>query len=166
MTKPTPSSPLTDDADLFAAIRDLFDTIDPPPPDLADGVLACLAADEMDLEYELLTLVEPSDHLAGVRAAATSDHVWMLEYRSESCQVRLRIAAAGADRRVDGWVVSDHPLEVRIEPADPQSAVRRQVTTLDHGRFEFTDTGSGQAQIWFTGPDAAERPIVTPPFTI
>ena len=49
------------------AIRDLWQTADPPPSDLADGVLAALAAADLELEYELMTLIETSGLPAGVR---------------------------------------------------------------------------------------------------
>ena len=52
---------------LMEAIRDLWEMADPPPPDLADGVLAALAAADLELEYELMTLIEASDLPAGVR---------------------------------------------------------------------------------------------------
>ena len=45
------------DEQLMEAIRDLWETADPPPPDLADGVLAALAAADLELEYELMTLI-------------------------------------------------------------------------------------------------------------
>ncbi len=57
-----------DDAALLAAIARLWQQVDPPPVDLADGVLARIAAE--DLEFDLLTLVESEDALAGVRSAA------------------------------------------------------------------------------------------------
>lgn len=163
MTTHTPSPT---DADVFAAIRDLFTALDPPPPGLADGALARIAAELSDLDFELLTLIESSNALTAVRATSGSDHVWTLEYRSESCQVRLRIAATDTGRRVDGWVVTDRPMRARIAPADERSDVREQETVLsEHGRFEFADTGTGQAQIWLSTDDQA-KPVVTPPFTI
>ena len=57
-----------DDMTLLAAVSRLWQQVDPPPGDLADGVLARIAAE--DLEFDLLTLVESSDALAGVRSAA------------------------------------------------------------------------------------------------
>ena len=69
MTEHTPSTgPTTPSSS--PPPRGVWELIDPPPADLAEGVLARLAAE--DLELELLTLVE-SDGLAGVRHAAPDD---------------------------------------------------------------------------------------------
>ena len=61
---PTPDHPdqgplesLADDA-LTLEIRRLWEILDPPPGDLADGVLATLAAIDLEFEFELLTLVQ------------------------------------------------------------------------------------------------------------
>lgn len=160
------NTPSPTDSDAFAAIRDLFTAFDPPPPGLADGALARIAAELSDLDFELLTLIEGAEALAGVRSAPGGDHVWTLEYRSESCQVRLRIAVGEAGRRIDGWVVTERPMRARIAPADEHSGVREQEIDLsEHGRFQFTDTGAGQARIWLSSDDLA-KPVVTPPFTV
>lgn len=162
----SPSGMRQEDRELLGDIRALFSSVDPPPDDLVVGVLARLATEQADLEYELLTLVENADPLVGARATALNDHVWVLEYRSDTCQVRLRIAATDQERRIDGWVVTDEPMQIRLEPWDGASAIRAQQTSLDeHGRFAFADTGTGQARVLLT-PDSGGRPIVTPPFTV
>ena len=96
------------DEQLMEAIRDLWETADPPPTDLADGVLAALAADDLELEYELMTLIEASGLPAGVRGAAkatTTDGPWTLEYSSDTCHLLVRVSTVDGVRRLDGWVV-------------------------------------------------------------
>ena len=65
MNDHTTGAPRSDD-ELLEQVARLWQTLDPPSADLADGVLARLAA--QDLEYELLTLVEGDEALAGVRS--------------------------------------------------------------------------------------------------
>ena len=67
------------DEDLLEAIASLYDSIDPAPDDLADGVLARLAVEDLEREYELLTLVERVDLAAGTRSATdttTDELAW------------------------------------------------------------------------------------------
>ena len=74
-----------DDVTLLAAIARLWQQVDPPPADLADGVLARIAAE--DLEFDLLTLVE-SERRAGRRTlcaprrttTSARTGAWSLEY--------------------------------------------------------------------------------------
>jgi hypothetical protein len=166
MTHPT-------DAELMASIRGLWETLDPPPADLADGVLAALAATDLELEYELLTLVERTGLPSGVRGAesAAATGPWTLEYTSETCHLLVRISTVDDVRRVDGWVVPAVPMTVGLTAATEGSEVVDQEAEVDeHGRFEFTAPGSGQASLWFlpVHPDApgAPRPFATPAFLI
>ena len=61
-----PLEGLADDALTFE-IRRLWEILDPPPGDLADGVLATLAAIDLEFEFELLTLVEATTCLPATR---------------------------------------------------------------------------------------------------
>ncbi len=92
--------------------------LDPPPDDLADGVLARLAAE--DLDYELLTLVESDEALAGVRSVATllrapdETGTWSLEYLGPGFRVQLRVSRRGRQARLDGWVSPPQPMTVML----------------------------------------------------
>ena len=159
----------TDD-ELLASIRDLFEVVDPPPADLADGVLAALAAADLELEYELLTLVESTGVPNGVRSADTDSGPWTLEYSSDTCHLLVRVSTVDGTRRIDGWVVPAVPMSVSLAPVG-SSGVTAQETEVDaHGRFEFTAPGSGQARLSFVpaaGDDpSAPRPFATPPFLV
>ena len=106
MNNETTGAPRSDD-ELLDAVAKLWERLDPPPDDLADGVLARLAA--QDLEYELLTLVESDEALAGVRSATMlrapdETGTWSLEYLGPGFRVQLRISRRGRQARLDGWV--------------------------------------------------------------
>ena len=47
-----------DDAAMFASLRSLWRDVDPMPADLIDRMVAAVAADGLNREYALLTLVE------------------------------------------------------------------------------------------------------------
>ena len=85
-----------DDDQLLDAIADLYAELDPAPDDLAEGVLARLAVEDLETEYELLTLVERVDDASGTRdrrGAAPATHASVaLEFAGSSYRVLVRIS--------------------------------------------------------------------------
>jgi hypothetical protein len=165
----------TDD-ELLDAIAVLYADIDPAPVDLADGVLARLAVEDLETEYELLTLVERVDHAAGTRGApdvaAPGDEATVaLEFAGTSYRVLVRISTSEGHRRLDGWVVPAVPLRVFLGPEGDALADTRQSAESDaDGRFEFPAAVTGQVRLWLL-PQTEESgtpvaPFVTPPFLL
>jgi hypothetical protein len=165
----------TDD-ELLDAIAMLYADLDPAPDDLADGVLARLAVEGLESEYEMLTLVERVDHAAGTRGAeviAPGDEATVaLEFAGTSYRVLVRISTVDGQRRLDGWVVPAVPLRVFLGAHDDTLANTRQhVDADDDGRFEFSSPVTGQVRLWLL-PLAADEsgarvaPFVTPPFLL
>ena len=162
----TTGAPRSDD-ELLDQVGMLWERLDPPPADLADGVLARLAA--QDLEYELLTLVESDEALSGVRTATIvrapdETGTWSLEYLGPGFRVQLRISRRGRQARLDGWVSPPQPMTVML------SSVLRKSGTLeaqvgDSGRFEFPVAPSGACRMTFV-TESPGRPQATPPFWI
>ena len=156
-----------DDAALLAAVGGLWRQLDPPPVDLSDGVLARIAAE--DLEFDLLVLVESQDALAGVRSAPETDDVaqgagsWTLEYAGPDLHVYVRLNRIEDRTRADGWVVPARSLTVRLLAADQD--IPLETSADEYGRFEFADVPSGLARLLFLD-DSADRPRITPPFWI
>ncbi len=162
------------DEQLLDAIAVLYAEIDPAPADLADGVLARLAVEDLESEYELLILVDRVDHVAGTRGAVTAeDEVTVaLEFAGTSLRVLVRISTVDGHRRVDGWVVPAVPLRVFLGPQDDALAAHHQSAEADDdGRFEFTEPLTGQVRLWLV-PQASDdasaplAPFVTPPFLL
>ncbi len=164
------------DEQLLDAIAVLYAQLDPAPDDLADGVLARLAVEDLESEYELLTLVDRIDYAAGTRgldAMATEDATTVaLEFAGTSYRVLVRISTADGRRRLDGWVVPAVPLQVFLGPEDDSSAEARQSTDAEgDGRFEFTAPMTGRVRLWLVpqGADASGAPLapfVTPAFLL
>ena len=162
----TTGAPRSDD-ELLEAVRKLWEQLDPPPDDLADGVLARLAA--QDLEYELLTLVDGDDALSGVRAGATlrardETGTWTLEYLGPGFRVQLRISRRDRKTRLDGWVSPPQPMTVMLSSVLRKSAVL-EAEVSDSGRFEFPVAPTGACRMTFV-TESTGRPQATPPFWI
>jgi hypothetical protein len=160
-----------DDATLLAAIARLWQQVDPPPTDLVDGVLAAIAAE--DLEFELLTLVEGADALAGVRHAAPEDGdetgAWSLEYEGPDFHVYVRLSRVEGRHRLDGWVVPARPVTVLLRTEGREAT--KETSADEFGRFEFPEAPAGVTRLGFTTPGTTEaddsaRPRITPPFWI
>jgi hypothetical protein len=160
-----PSGP-PDDATLLTAIARVWEQMDPPPVDLADGVLAAIAAE--DLEYELLTLVETNGALAGVRHAAPEEHddtgTWMLEYEGPDVRIYVRLTRIDDRTRLDGWVVPVRSLTVQLR-GDADGEVLESAID-EFGRFEFPDAQPGLSRLTFIDESRGSKPRVTPPFWI
>ena len=155
------------DEDLLDAVAKLWERLDPPPDDLADGVLARLAA--QDLEYELLTLVESDEALAGVRSttmlrAPDETGTWSLEYLGPGFRVQLRISRRGRQARLDGWVSPPQPMTVMLSSVLRKGGVL-EAQVSDSGRFEFPAAPAGACRMTFV-TESGGRPQATPPFWI
>jgi len=162
------------DEQLLDAIAVLYAQIDPAPADLADGVLARLAVEGLESEYELLVLVDRVDHVAGTRsaAAAQDEGTVALEFAGTSLRVLVRISTVDGRRRLDGWVVPAIPLQVFLGSHDDALAGHhRSVEAHEDGRFEFSEPLTGQVRLWLV-PQASDddsaplAPFVPPPFLV
>ena len=171
--RPEPSGDHGDD-ELMLEIRRVWEILDPPPGDLADGVLATLAAIDLEFEFELLTLVESHDALAGTRASTAQlaeVGQWSLEFAGPDFRVLLRVSTVDDRRRVDGWVLPRLPMRIQVASASAGPPPYDGVEVDAHGRFEITNVTPGLARLWFLpDPDASARaarlPVATPPFWI
>ena len=179
---PTPDTPhnasggapddMSDDI-LMLEIRRLWETLDPPPGDLADGVLATLAAIDLEFEFELLTLVESHDALAGARSLTSQMAEvgqWSLEFAGPDFRVLLRIGTVNERRRIDGWVLPRLPMRIQVAGASAGHPSYDGVEVDAHGRFEISNVSPGLSRLWFlpdpAADDDARVPVATPPFWI
>ncbi len=156
------------DEALLDAIADLWTKLDPPPDDLAEGVLARIETN--DLDAELLTLVEWDKELLGVRSVTmlrAPDEVgtWSLEYLGPGFRVQVRISRSQRQARLDGWVVPAQPMTVFLTSMGKNSSTD-ETQVSDSGRFEFPVTPTGACRLTFVNESGSSRPLVTPPFWI
>jgi hypothetical protein len=163
---------VTDDPTLLARLRRMWLRRDAAPDGLAGAVLERIAAEALNDEYELLTLVGSTARLAGVRG--TSDDR-TLTFASEAVTIALRVSALANGRcRVDGWLSPPAAREVRLASSHGELST----TSTAGGRFEFGDVPRGTATCWVDPPavEAGTRPVehdaltplrlVTAPFTL
>jgi hypothetical protein len=161
------------DDELLRGVAGLYSAVDPAPADLADGVLARLAVQDLEAEFELFTLVQQVDTLAGTRhveGPETSPTV-ALEFAGSTYRVLVRISDAGDGRRLDGWVVPALPMRVFLGPEGDALAHTRQSAYADRGgRFEFPVAMTGEVRLWLLpqarGEGSTVPPFVTPPFLV
>jgi hypothetical protein len=179
------------DEQLLDAVRDLFDHLDPPPADLADGALARIGVEDLELEYELLALVDSPDQ-AAVRGGADTgtDESVTLEFAGSSYRVLLRVDTIEGRRRVDGWVMPAVPMRVSLvpdelpdalpdapsdsasgsasdsaRPAAPAPPAAELTTTPDdNGRFEFAAVEPGRFRVWLRPEPDAHGQLTMHPF--
>jgi hypothetical protein len=165
---------MTGSADLLLrSVADLYAELDPAPADLADGVLARLAVQDLETEFEMFTLVQAVDTSVGTRhddPPETSTSV-ALEFAGSTYRVLVRISDTDdGGRRLDGWVVPALPMRAFLGPQGDALAHTRQSAYADReGRFEFPAPMRGEVRLWLlpqTGREGAAPPFVTPPFLV
>jgi hypothetical protein len=158
---------------LLRSVADLYAELDPAPADLADGVLARLAVQDLETEFEMFTLVQAVDTSVGTRhddPPETSTSV-ALEFAGSTYRVLVRISDTDdGGRRLDGWVVPALPMRAFLGPQGDALAHTRQSAYADReGRFEFPAPMRGEVRLWLlpqTGREGAAPPFVTPPFLV
>lgn len=142
---------------LFADLKAMYEAIDPPPSHLADAMIAAVAAEDLDTEYSLLTLMSRSTQLVGTRGTGPLT----IEFAYDDVTVLIRVADGPKDgtRRVDGWITPPADGSVRVVHGDSEFTA-----DLIGGRFELDEIPTGLTRIWF---DVADRDdLATPTFEI
>ncbi len=160
---PTPA----DDAALLRAVARVWHEVDPPPADLVDGVLAAIAAE--DLELELLTLVAADGALTGVRHATSPAQedtgTRLLEYEAPDLRLHVRLDRDERRTRLDGWLVPGGVRTVELTTEGRPEPLH--ATSDEHGRFAFDSVPAGSSRLTVRDPSGDHpRPRVTPPFWI
>ena len=168
---------LTDDAAPARRSRVLYAELDPAPADLADGVLARLAVEDLETEYELLTLVERSTTPGRARAQGTDE---ARDERDGRARVRRYVVprpgahqhASTARAGSTGGSSPRVPMRVFLGPQGDALAHTRQSAYADReGRFEFPTPVRGEVRLWLLpqtarGDGDAVAPFVTPAFLV
>ncbi|MEV8170678.1 hypothetical protein [Microbacterium sp. NPDC077486] len=147
-----------DDARLFARLRSLWGEVDPVPAGLIDRMVAAVAADGLNREYALLTLVE--GQLGTVRGETDA---LTLQFSDGSTSILLHVTTtASGRRRIDGWVDTAAAEIVLL-----QGERERRTTPAETGRFVFDDVPSGLSRVRLTATVGDEtRTLETPQFEL
>jgi len=147
-----------DDAVVFASLRSLWRDVDPMPADLIDRMVAAVAADGLNREYALLTLVE--GQAGAVRGDADA---LTLQFSDGSTSILLHVTTtASGRRRVDGWVDT-----AAAEIVLTQGERERMTAPTETGRFAFDDVPPGLTKVRLTTTVGDEqRTLSTPLFEL
>ena len=156
---PSADEPL-DDADfgLLSGIRELFEAIDPMPPDLPERIRFMVAL--RDLEIEVARLADEGQMAVAARGPEQSRTI---TFDSDSLTIMIRIDAnKDGTVRVDGWLAPSQRREIEMKTTADSLAV----TSDEQGRFAFPRVPRGTAQLMVKpaepGPSGAGRSVVTP----
>lgn len=147
-----------DDARLFARLRSLWREVDPVPAGLIDRMVAAVAADGLNREYALLTLVE------GQRGAVRGEtDALTLQFSDGSTSILLHVTTtASGRRRIDGWVDT-----AAAEILLLQGERERGATPAETGRFVFDEVPAGLSRVRLTATVGDEtRTLETPQFEL
>lgn len=158
---PVDADPTTDDDALFAALRRMWDGVDPAPAGLGDDMIVALATTDLSREYALLTRVE-SDATAPVRGDADLLTMQFTDGRT-NVLVHVTAAARGA-RRLDGWVDGE-VAEVQLLHEDE---ARHAASAGPRFSFEDVPTGIARLRVLLSEPPHPGAPtqLLTPRFEI
>jgi hypothetical protein len=147
-----------EDAEMFARLRTLWNDVDPVPAGLIDRMVAAVAADGLNREYALLTLVE--GQLGTVRGDADA---LTLQFSDGTTSILLHVTrTASGRRRVDGWV-DTAAAEIFLTQGEKTISVSPEET----GRFVFDEVAPGLTRVRLTTEIGDEtRTLATPQFEL
>ena len=144
--------------ELFTALRSAWEDVDPVPAGLAERMIAAVAVDDLNREFQLLTLVE------GVEVAVRGeDGNRTVQFEGDGTEVLLHLAAPQSGVvRVDGW---SRPavLAARLAQEDEEWSAQ----TVGDGRFAFDHVRRGRSRVrMVVQQNEAMREFTTPWFDI
>ncbi|WP_435748636.1 hypothetical protein [Microbacterium sp. PMB16] len=147
-----------DDAEMFARLRTLWRDVDPVPANLIDRMVAAVAADGLNREYALLTLVE--GEFGAVRGEADA---LTLQFSDGTTSILLHVTTtASGRRRIDGWVDT-----ATAEIVLTQGERARNTAPAETGRFVFDEVPPGLTRVRLTtGEGDDTRTLSTPQFEL
>lgn len=150
-------------AHLLQDLRDMWRAADPAPEGLSAKVLAALAVEDLDREYELLHLVETTTDLAGARAGGQANAVaraMTIEFKHDALSVLLRVGTLDdGRRRIDGWIAPACGSSAAI--CNDRQSWRAAID--EAGRFELASLPPGPVRLWI---DGAEQSFTTTMFEL
>ncbi|MGH3689961.1 MAG: hypothetical protein ACRDT7_07385 [Microbacterium sp.] len=147
-----------EDAQMFARLRTLWSEVDPMPAGLIDRMVAAVAADGLNREYALLTLVE--GQLGAVRGEADA---LTLQFSDGTTSILLHVTSTSSGRRrVDGWV-DTAAAEIVLTQGEKVRSTSPEAT----GRFVFDEIPPGLTRVRLTTVIGDEtRTLATPQFEL
>lgn len=138
----TQGPPHTDWPQLAAELREVYDAVDPVPPEVlavASGAIAWRSIDA-DLAALVADSADTDDRLAGVRDGGGAR---LVTFEADGVVIEVEVAETGDTRRLLGQVIPAATASVVVETPAATTAV--DVDAL--GRFSVTGVGRGPVRL-------------------
>ncbi len=144
-----------------AELATMWERHDPMPEGLVEKVLVAIALENLDADYELLSLVERTRELEGVRG---SGDAFTMTFSRGAFSLLLRVSGRGSHCRVDGWVSPAQPMSVTV--TQPGKSWDAAIDSL--GRFELPKLPTGLTRLWLRATEGADPDglFATPTFEL
>jgi len=159
------------DTALLAAIRDMFETVDPMPSGLPERIRFALAL--RDLEAEVAHVRDTTDEAVVAARGAEESHT--VTFDSDSLTIMIRVDAnPDGTARVDGWLAPPRAHQVQMKLSDGSIVVSAD----ERGRFLFPSVPRGVARLIvhppgtglsvsaFDDSSTAAKSVITPALTL
>jgi hypothetical protein len=147
-----------DDIQLLAEIRELYDEIDPMPPEVVAAAKASLVWRDVDAIVAEIIEDTALTGTTGVRSAPGGPR--LVTFEAEQLTVEVEVTASGDHRRVLGQLVPPASATVTVRWPDGS----RSAEADELGRFAVEGVPSGPVSIVCAAPDTA--PVATSWLTI
>jgi hypothetical protein len=145
-----------DDISLLAHIREIYDELDPLPPEVVTAARRALAWRTVDAELAELTL----DSLTEQAAVRSSTGPRLVSFEAESLTVDVEVGDTGDTgdtRRLVGQLVPPRPAQVTVRSASGEHTVEAN----DIGCFTAEGIAPGPVSLLCRVADSPDRPVVT-----
>ncbi|WP_194288549.1 hypothetical protein [Ornithinicoccus halotolerans] len=150
----------TDDERILGGVRELYERLDPVPPDLMQQVKYALTVAMLEAEVAELTRTP-----AALARSTTEpgERLRTVNFTGQRLSLMVTVGEEEPDgtRRLDCWVTLGGAL-LEVHPHGEGQRVRT-ATADEFGRLVLSDIPSGPAHflVW-PGPDHEGRPVITP----
>jgi len=156
--EPPGAADLLDDLDfeLLSGLRELWETVDPMPPDLIARIQ--FAVELEDVDFEVMRVREQQE-LATARGDETTR---LITFDGESLTIMVNVRPnKDGTIRLDGWLTppASHPIELRTSNGPVMT------TSDDGGRFVVDGVPHGMTQL-IVRPSSQARAVSTPTISL
>jgi hypothetical protein len=139
-----------DDARLLAMIKELYETVDPAPPDLAERVRFAVSLADLEAEVARLSDGEDSRAAASALARGAPEESRTITFDSTELTIMIRIDVnQDGSARVDGWLAPPRRCPVEIALLDGSLFADADAD----GRFAFPNVPRGTVRLIVRPPE-------------
>ena len=130
-----------DNSTLWREIRNVYDAVDPVPPEVTSVAYGAMAFRSLDAELGRLVSDSAEQMVGAVRDGEGPGR--LVTFESESLTIEVQVSRVDADRHLVGQLVPPAPAEVRVEWPEGSAAVRAD----ELGRFSVDSVPAGPVRL-------------------